>query len=148
MTVAYPQTVRGALTEGRFLVFESNGNALALDARNEALSISPAVPSHDAPELRFILHATASPPATTFNLEFSGSRRFVCNTLRQASSTCEAAVFNITDLGNGQGYTVENISGKKFLSISGHPLRLVSGDEAGKFSVFSVTKSTDSGHGF
>jgi len=141
------KSVRGTLTEGRFLVFESNGLALSFDNTNEAFGTSKAVPAHDSDEQRFIIHATVPPPATTFMLQFAGSptRGFVDKNNKQTANINDAAVFNITDLGNGQGYTLQQISGSgKFVTTSNN----LSGHQAQIFNVFSVTKSTDSGTGF
>ncbi|KIJ53598.1 hypothetical protein M422DRAFT_241835 [Sphaerobolus stellatus SS14] len=99
------KSVRGALTEGRFLVFESNGLALSYSSLLKGLSVDKAAPQHDVNTHRFILHATVPPPATTFNLQFAGSpnQGFIDNNNRETTSISNAAVFNITDLGNGQG---------------------------------------------
>ncbi|KAF8522873.1 hypothetical protein JB92DRAFT_2886613 [Gautieria morchelliformis] len=105
------------------LVFESNGDALALSW------VAPAVPSHDAPTHRFILHATAPPPATTFNIHAFGPNN------KEATLINNAAVFNITDLGSGKGYTVQQTS-------------VLLGDHRQTFNIFSVTTSADSGQGF
>jgi phospholipase C len=143
------QSVRGALTEGRFLVFESNGHALAVDAESKALGVSPAVPSHDSDTHRFILHATAPPPATTFNIQFAGSPSsgFVDPNLKLTASIHNAAVFNITDLSFGKGYIVQQVSNGKFVSLSASKTSVQVADQAQTFNIFAVTKSTDSGQG-
>ncbi|GJJ10990.1 hypothetical protein Clacol_005219 [Clathrus columnatus] len=143
--------VRGALTEGRFLVFETKGLALTYSSLL-GLTLGKAVPKHDNDDQRFILHATAPPPATTFNLQFAGSpkRGYVDNNNRETSSISKAAVFNITDLGNGKGYTIDQTSGGagQFLDLLLTELSEIFTHEPPTFSVYSVTKSTDSGTGF
>jgi len=57
-----------------------------------------------------------------------------------------AVVFNITDLGSGQGYTIQQVSSGAFLSINGSSIVVTQAPSM--FNVFSVTKSTDSGTGF
>ncbi|GJJ06186.1 hypothetical protein Clacol_000375 [Clathrus columnatus] len=146
------KNVRGALTEGRFLVFESGNSALTLDTKNEELTVGAAVPTHDTPLNRFVLHATANPPATTFNIQFfetiDGKTNFISSKLEATTSIQDAAVFNITDLGNSKGYTIQEVSGGGFVSISGNGKSLSVGKEATAFTVISVTKSSDSGQGF
>lgn len=137
------------MTEGRYLVFESNGNALTFSSGLKGLGIGKAVPQHDNDEQRFILHATAPPPATTFNIQFAGSpnRGFIDENNLETASISNAATFNITDLGNGKGYTIEQISGEasKFTSLLSTGFKV---KNPPTFSIFSVTKSTDSGTGF
>ena len=145
------QSVRGALTEGRFLVFESNGHALSFDAEQKALSVAPTVGSHDSPSQRFILHATAPPPATTFTIQPADtpSTGFISSNHQLTTSMNDAAVFNITDLGFGRGYTVQQVSSNgNFVSFSEGNAAVQLGEQQQTFSVFSVTKSTDSGQGF
>ncbi|KAF8479385.1 non-hemolytic phospholipase C precursor [Gautieria morchelliformis] len=144
------KSVRGALTEGRYLVFESNGDALAFDDQSRGLGVAPAVPSHDAPTHRFILHATAPPPATTFNIQFAGSpsTAFLDQNNKEATLINNAAVFNITDLGSGKGYTVQQVPSGKFISFSENKASVLLGDHQQTFNVFSVTTSADSGQGF
>ncbi|KAF8588656.1 non-hemolytic phospholipase C precursor [Ramaria rubella] len=144
------KSVRGALTEGRFLIFESNNRALTLAANGEGLSVGAAVPSHDVPSHRFVLHATADPPATVFTLQFAGSTKggFVGPQNTFTTSSSHATVFNITDLGFGKGYTIQETPGGKFLAISQNGQDVEIGRQATQFSIFSVTKSTDSGQGF
>ncbi|KAF8588655.1 PLC-E [Ramaria rubella] len=142
-------TVRGALTEGRYLIFESNRKALALSTDGKGLSVGLATPSHDVPSHRFVLHATADPPATTFTLQFAGTTvGFVDSQTRLTVSSKEAAVFNITDLGSGKGYIVQEVPGGRFLSMSANGGDVLLGDKSFAFQIFSVTKSTDSGKGF
>ena len=61
----------------------------------------------------------------------------------------DAAVFNITDLGFGRGYTVQQVSSNgNFVSLSEGNAAVQLGEQQQTFNIFSVTKSTDSGQGF
>lgn len=144
------KSVRGALTEGRFLVFESNGHALAFGGSDIGLTVSPTAPLHDTPSNRFVLHATEDPPATTFTLQFAGntSAGFVGPNLQPTASIQQATVFNITDLGSGRGYTVQEVPSGDFISIGTGGSSVAVGSDTTTFQIFSVTKSTDSGQGF
>ncbi|GJJ08151.1 hypothetical protein Clacol_002359 [Clathrus columnatus] len=132
------KSVRGSLTEGRFLVFESGNSALSLDTRNRQLTLGGAVPEHDTPLNRFVLHATANPPATTFNLQFfetiNGQTNFIGSNLKATTSMDDAAVFDITDLGNSKGYTIQEVSSGQFLTISGNGKSLALGRQATPFN--------------
>ena len=70
--------------------------------------------------------------------------------MRESASISDAAVFNITDLGFGKGYTVQEVSGGgAFVSLAGGKGDVALSQEMPPtFDVFSVTKSTDSGQGF
>ncbi|KIJ53617.1 hypothetical protein M422DRAFT_241856 [Sphaerobolus stellatus SS14] len=133
------------------ILFESNGLALSYNSILKGLGIDKAAPQHDVDDQRFILHATVPPPAMTFNLQFAGSpyQGFIDYNNRETTSISNAAVFNITDLGNGQGYTIQQTLGGlgKFLSILANEISIVT-HQAPTFNIFSVTKSTDSGTGF
>lgn len=140
------------MTEGRYLVFESNGLALSWDSNAKGLGTGQAVANHDNDEQRFILHATQPPPATTFNLQFAGSpnRGFIDANNKETSSMSNAVVFNITDLGSGKGYTIQQVSNgpTKFLNPLTTGLSDIVTHNPPTFKIFSVTKSTDSGTGF
>ena len=88
------------------------------------------------------------PPASTFHLQFAGSpsTAFIDINLGATTSMNSAAIFNITDLGDGRGYTIQQVQKGRFLSIHGKAVVLDS--QAETFNVFSVTKSSDSGVGF
>jgi len=139
--------LRGALTEGRYLVFESNGRAFAYDPSIRGLGVARAVPSHNSPSHRLILHATAPPPATTFKLQFAGSPLlgYVADDRKETGSINSAAVFNIVDLGNGKGYSISQVSKNRFLSLEGDLGDISLVNQATTFQVFSVTMHSDAG---
>ncbi|GJJ13152.1 hypothetical protein Clacol_007403 [Clathrus columnatus] len=117
--------VRGSLTEGRFLVFETNGVALAYDRVLRGLSLAPAPPldrlSSSSDNYRFVLHATMPPPSTLFKLQFAGAGAtptYVDKNLRATTSINNAATFNITDTGNGEGYTIRDVTSSQFFSLA------------------------------
>jgi len=59
-----------------------------------------------------------------------------------------AAIFNITDIGNGQGYSIKQLDQGKFVSVLDTIEGVLLGSKFVTFNVFSVTKATDSGTGF
>lgn len=62
----------------------------------------------------------------------------------------KAAVFDIKDLGNGKGYTIQQVSGGagQFLDLLLTGLDEILTHEQPTFQIYSVTKSTDAGKGF
>lgn len=126
-------------------MFESNGRAFAYDPSIRGLGVARAVPSHNSPTHRLILHATAPPPATTFKLQFAGSPSlgYVTDDHKETGSINSAAVFNIVDLGNGKGYSISQVSKNRFLSLDLGDISLV--NQVATFQVFSVTMSSDAG---
>ena len=106
------KALRGNPTEGRFLTFESGGNALTFDNTTAKTSMTAASSDHSNAAQRFILHATAEKPSNTlFNLSpFNRKNSYLTAAGGITTSSSSAAVYNIVDLGNGAGYTL-NIQG-------------------------------------
>ncbi|KIK54173.1 hypothetical protein GYMLUDRAFT_264781 [Collybiopsis luxurians FD-317 M1] len=144
------KTVRGSLTEGRYLVIESSRNNLALSFNGSSLGTSPATSNKlDTPSQRFVIHATDPAVATGKSFRVS-SAAFVMDATNPANATTpfldsnlhfgsinSSAVFNITYEGAGVYNFKENGSGK-FLSISNNGVPALSGD-AEDFNIFSVS---------
>jgi len=113
--------VRGQLTEGRYLVFEMNGYALARTPK-KTLTATTATSAHDAKEQRWVVHQSAQ-----------GSNEFK---LASAVDGKVAKTFVINDLGDGQGYSVQDNG--RYLSIDHNGAVAMVGSEAG-FRVWSVS---------
>jgi hypothetical protein len=142
--------VRGKLTEGRYLVLESLENGLTLSASNPAkLTTTPAVASKETEaDQRIVIHATARSPATTFMLTFPNLGGMGNSSSTQGNSylghdlsfvsNSSAAVFDIQDQGNGQGYTVSLPAAGMWLNIDsqGQPNL---GSQATSFKIYAVT---------
>lgn len=109
--------VRGQLTEGRFLVFESDGYAVSV--ANGKLVATQATPKHDKISQRFVAHQRGS--------MFS---------LNRAQGGESLGIFTINDLGNGRGHSIKRSDGK-YLAIKDGKLSS-SGSPRG-FQLFSVT---------
>lgn len=120
------KTVRGNITEGRFLVFEKDGQALANS--NGIVSLAAASVMHDAREQRWVAHYVGDP--ANDNTEFTVSSvldgRYIGAEGVLTSEVGDATSLSITYAGNGGGYTVQ-VPGLG--SISG-------------FTVYSVTYSS------
>lgn len=120
--------MRGNPTEGRYLTFEMNGQALTNS--HGRLTASRASSSHNSKAQRFVLHESDSQfsiSSTVDNSTISGT------SLKKGGN---AATFTISDMGNGKGYTIE--SRGQYLSIDRKGRVTMSRSPAG-FSVFSVS---------
>lgn len=72
---------------------------------------------------------------------------YIDKNLKGTNSISKAAVFNITYLGNNEGYTIKDISSSRFFSIANLESIIIN-DSPAHWNVYSVTKKTDSGTGF
>lgn len=122
------KTVRGQLTEGRYLTFEMNGFALAVPTTGDYLTATPTSASHSGAPQRWILHQL-TPGGKVFNLE-------------SAVTGGQLMGVTINDLGNGAGYSLGYAS--KFIQITaqggvGLASTAAGAAAAAGFKVFSVT---------
>ena len=129
---------RGDLTEGRFLVFETNGRALSHSGHY--LGSSKACDQHNGDDQLFVIHWQGSAPRDNrFKISTPGKHpRYIASNLKFTSNPKKAAVFEIVDLGNGKGYTVTEHRSNKKLTISENGS--VKRANYATFSIFSVTK--------
>jgi phospholipase C len=144
------KTVRGSLTEGRYLVIESNSQNLALSAKGSTLSTSaPTSEKFNTPSQRFVIHATDPTVASAKSFRIASaasvtdataitnfSTPFLDSDLHFGSIN-SSAVFNITYEGGGVYNLMDSGSGQ-FLSI-GNNGNVTLGKEAEAFKIFSVS---------
>jgi phospholipase C len=132
--------VVGNPTEGHFIVFEANGQALSYLPVGP-LSKSPAVSDHSPADQRFILHAAADTPSNTiFTISTSSQpTRYVTANLQLTNDSRQAAQFAVQYKGNGQGHTIIEKSSGKAISMNGlSPLPELNAAGSG-FDLYSVT---------
>jgi phospholipase C len=138
------KTVRGMLTEGRFLVLETDGLALTnpstcgsgSGSESDDLALTRASPQHDRLLQRWVIHAVViGGDEFTFTSAVDG--RYICDGGKLCGDSGKATVF-VVDFkpGKGHGFEVKG-SGGGFLVASGKKLSF-SGEEA-FWQVFSVT---------
>jgi phospholipase C len=127
------KTVRGDLTEGRYLVFEMNGYALTNE--NDVLSSSTATAQHDTKSQRWVAHQlTLGTPQFTISSAVDGSYVTTNGTMVSGSDT--AAVVTVKDLGNGVGHSLNNDNNYLAIDSNGE---VSWGTEVVGFSTYSVT---------
>ena len=138
--------VRGALTEGRYLAFESQGYALqqssssnsssASNATGASLTTGKAMAEHDKRSQLFVIHQLQD-GSNQFQVSSAVDAAYLTSTLGFTNGTDGAGTFTIQYLGGGQGYSVQ-LSGGQYLSVSSTGALSQTGATTG-FSVFSVT---------
>ena len=129
--------VRGDLTEGRFLVFESNGKALA--AVDNMLSATAVTATHNDIAQRWVLHVQGEADSNIFTISSAVDGRYIASDASLTSDASKAATITISDLGNGQGYYLAYETGVLAMDSSGKMATSAAADETTGFAVYSVT---------
>jgi phospholipase C len=130
------KTVRGQLTEGRYLTFEANGYALTNSGGK--LTTSKASAEHDAKAQRWVVHQQKI-EGNQFTISSAIDGTYVGLGMNLLGSTTGALPFTIVDLGNGSGYSIQAANGT-FVNIDDNgELDLCNAARA--FTVYSVTYS-------
>jgi phospholipase C len=139
--------VIGILTEGRYLVFEeaSGSKNLGLsvsDSHGRLTLTSSSVPTQKESDVshRFIIHTQGIFPQSLFQLQtgVATSSASYLNSKLEFVTKAQAATFSIEYDSVTQTYTLQDVSSKKFISVSSKgEVELSSSSTA--FSVFSVT---------
>lgn len=128
------KTVRGKMTEGRFLTFEASGHALSSSSCDKA-TVSRNSDTHDALDQRWIVHAEEL-GGTEFTLESVKSKCFLCDDLRMCSDKSKAVVLDMT-FTPGKGYNLAVKGGQQVLAVNGRSLSS-DGGSGDNWSTFSV----------
>jgi phospholipase C len=128
--------VRGYLTEGRYLVFESNGYALTnSQGSGNEIEVTEATSSHRSINHRWVLHATTQ-EGTTFKISSAVDSSYVAQDGSLSDSASDAETYNIVYVGGSQ-YTLQKGDGT-YLNIATDG-SLTSGQQAIPYSIYSVT---------
>ncbi|KAJ5612182.1 non-hemolytic phospholipase C precursor [Penicillium lagena] len=139
--------VRGQLSEGRFLVFESLKLALT-NVDGKFVGVSPATAAHENIRQRWILHSVNDPLSMdTFYIQSALDMTYITSLGSLTSDMKDAQAYTISYTPNGATYSLsrsetgKSEKGKSFLSFGhGHGLSIAwEGAEAGKFKIFSVS---------
>lgn len=110
--------MRGMLTEGRHLVLEANGFALAQKTTfASAVVLGRATTRHDTPAQRWIAHAVVIGGAD-FTLSDDGSRNYICESGLLCGDARNAVVFTVS-YARGRGYAFKVKGTQSYLSIGG-----------------------------
>ena len=112
--------VQGYLTEGRWLVFEQDGLAIANNgAGAKDIVLTEATSGHESKKQRWVIHDQGGAPidggkgsSGTYILSSAEDSRYLASHTSLSTSVNGAQTYNITYLGNGQGYSLQKENGK------------------------------------
>jgi phospholipase C len=128
--------VRGYLTEGRFLTFESSGFALSnTGSKSTQVNATKASPDHSAMSQRWVIHETEV-DSRLYTISSAVDNRFIGANLAYTNAS-QAVVHNITYLGGGKGYSLQEQGGKYISTGSNGKVSMSS--SAQSFLIYSVT---------
>ncbi|THU84746.1 extracellular phospholipase C [Dendrothele bispora CBS 962.96] len=137
------KSVRGSLTEGRYLVIESGNFALAVDSDNALIAANTSDLKFADASQRFVVHATDPSQATANTFRISAGADFGGNSTTYITAelgfgpVSGGAVFEIVFLRASTGYSFREQTSRKFLSLNGGKVSLT--NELEGLKLFSVT---------
>ena len=130
--------MRGYMTEGRFLVFESNGHALSNPSDGtKQFEATASSANHDILAQRWIVHAL-SEEGTLFQITSAVDGKYLSQHNSLSDSVSGAEVYNITFIGNSQ-YVLQKENGDYTNIQSDGALEFVS--KPTPYTIWSVTYS-------
>ncbi|TVY39251.1 Non-hemolytic phospholipase C [Lachnellula subtilissima] len=138
------KSLRGYLTEGRYLVFEMNGYAVTAGVNASDITGTEATSDHRNKNQRWVSHATGGTAIDggqgggTFVLSSAADGRFLADHTSLAKDRSGAETYTIADMGNGKGYSLMKENGK-YLSINLNGTIDIVGSGAKGFQILSVT---------
>ncbi|KAI8652063.1 hypothetical protein NCS56_01423100 [Fusarium sp. Ph1] len=130
------KNVRGQLTEGRTLVFETSGQALSVSSRGRAVGLSAATQNHDNVEQGWVIHAVEV-GGDEFTISSANNNLYVCNKLRLCKNSEDAIVF-VVDFEPSKGYSFQAKDTSRYLA-AGRRKQLNWQKSQAFWNVFSVT---------
>ena len=128
------KAVRGDLTEGRYLTFESRGHALS--HTNGKLSVGNVSKKDKPKEQLFLLHWQGSAPKDNRFKISTIHGHYITKSLELSENASDGAEFSIRDQSNGSGHAIIELESNKRLSLS---QKTVAFDDDSTLSIFSVT---------
>lgn len=109
--------VVGYLTEGRYLTFEKNSNALTAPS-SDSVSATHATDDHDTKSQRWVIHYTEDEESEIFTISSALDGRWIGAKGSLGDSASDAAQIRTTFLGNGKGYLLQFVDDSTYLDIS------------------------------
>jgi phospholipase C len=129
--------MRGYMTEGHFVVFESNGFALTNpgSACDADFTASPATSTHESINQRWVVYGL-EPEGTAFNISSAVDGSYISEASTLASGVAGAIAYDIQYVGSSQ-YTLQ-VDGGKYLNID-EDGSISFDSEATPYKIWSVT---------
>lgn len=131
------KSVRGNLTEGRYLTFESSGYALTNPGKNAmTFTATKATANHSSINQRWVVTQLAE-DGNTFLISSALDGLYIGNLTSLTNNSGIAEQFSIRFLGNGKGYSLQNQNGMYLRLATTGAMSFAS--TALGFLIFSVT---------
>jgi len=128
--------MRGYITEGRWLVFESNGYALSNPSNsNKQFEAKAATADHETLAQRWVVHAL-SEEGTLFSVTSAVDGRYLSQHNSLSDSVSGAQTYNITYVGNSE-YVLQKENGDYTNILTDGTLSFV--DKPTTYTIWSVT---------
>jgi phospholipase C len=128
------KSVRGALTEGRYLTLEFGGYALANTGGNDFIA-TKATSSHDDVAQHWVVHSLAD-EGNTFTISSAKDGRYIGSHTSLVSHASGAEIYTITYV-SSTGYALQKENGN-YLTVDGSGTVQIT-SKATYFTLFSVT---------
>lgn len=131
--------MRGALTEGRYLVFELGGYAVTNTGKpSRDFTASKSTSNHESISQRWVVHSLAD-GVNTFTISSAVDGRYIGSHTGLIDSSSRAETYTV-DFAAGKGYSLKKENGK-YVTIDGTgSIQITS--ETTYFQTFSVTYSS------
>ncbi|KAK0387603.1 hypothetical protein NLU13_3849 [Sarocladium strictum] len=127
--------IRGYLTEGHYLVFESNGHALTNLGKDKQLTTTRVTERHEDPRQRWVLHGL-SPEGSTFHIASALDGKWMSQHSSLSERRSGAQKYNVRRLADGT-YAMQKENGR-YLNIA-NTGELSFDKEPIGYKVYSVT---------
>jgi phospholipase C len=136
--------VIGYLTEGRYLVFEKDGSAIANPGNGNTLITSQATSQHNDKSQRWVIHYNNDEESQVFTISSALDGRWIGShgALLPKDQGSNAAQVQISFLGNGRGYTIQFVAQRQYVDINAQgylSLDTSQIDNTGGYKIFSVS---------
>lgn len=128
--------IRGQLTEGRYLVIESNGKAVTAQrcSKGSLIRATAATEKHERPAHRFVVHQVDM-YKNGFQVTCIDGR-YICKSGKLCDSKSDALVFDV-NFTPSKGYSFRDQASGKYMALNGDKISFDS-DKPTDWKVFSV----------
>ncbi|CAI7566686.1 unnamed protein product [Penicillium bialowiezense] len=139
----YKQVI-GYLTEGRYLVFEKDGQAITNTGKGTTLATSRATSQHNAKSQRWVIHYNRDEESQVFTISSALDGRWIGSngSLLPKEQGSNAAQVRLSFLGPSLGYTLQFVERQQYIDIDGQGVLSVRDSQSGStsgYKIFSVS---------
>ncbi|KAJ6445259.1 non-hemolytic phospholipase C precursor [Purpureocillium lavendulum] len=133
------KSVRGKITEGRYLVFETSGQALTNPGRcrsDSNVTVTRVSKGHKRELQRWVVHAVKL-GGDDFTLQSAADDRFICDDGKMCKDKANAVVFTL-GFDPSKGHTIKSKASSKYVTLTSDK-KLTFNGPLGHWDTFSVT---------